>query len=109
MKLLFCMTCWDVFKLDLEPRTCKCGLVTGHYLANEHDAVTNGKGISLAIGNGSLQAAIGSMLADTKYPGGTGEDIDQYTYQRVVGKIENAWVRPNEGPRNPRQKVVKDD
>jgi len=32
MKLIFCKGCQDVFKLDTEPRTCKCGATSGRYL-----------------------------------------------------------------------------
>lgn len=56
MKLLLCPKCFDIFKLDYEKRSCKCGEVTGRYL-NEIDAITNGKGISLAIGSGSIANA----------------------------------------------------
>ncbi len=101
MKLLFCETCWDVFKLDEgNPRSCKCGEVTGHYVDRSR-AVTNGKGISIAIGNGSLMQAIVKMHeihADSKNKAGRGV----YLYQ---SNIHFAWVRPNEGPGNPRTTI----
>ena len=84
MKLLFCENCWDIFKLDLyELRQCKCGRVKGMY-TTESLAVSNGRGRSLAIGNGSLVSAL---------CGG-----QQFPYKEH--KTFLAWVRPNDGPDN---------
>jgi hypothetical protein len=108
LKLLFCWNCQDIFKLDLEPRECKCGLVTGKYIDNRH-AITNGKGISIAIGNGALEDAIRKSIADSKYPGAGSKQVDERKYHSKLGNIKHAWVRPNEGPGNPHQKVVKEE
>ena len=95
MKLLFCSKCWDVFKLAREMRQCFCGDVKGHYLADGHNAVVNGKGHSLAIGNGSLQQAIFRVTAESVGAGDKDHFID-------TGRIEYAWVRPHTGTGNPR-------
>jgi|GEM_PF-4492996 len=97
MKLLFCEDCWDVFKLDTEVRKCKCGKVSGRYLRDETNAEVNGKGISLAIGNGSLYDAIGKMKVVAS------PDRDFFLENTTVV----CWVRPNEGPGNPHTRVSK--
>ena len=94
MKLLFCETCWDVFKLETGGvRSCKCGIVKGHYVNNQ-DAEVNGKGVSLAIGNGSLQQAIRNAKQ---------MDAARSEYITKSGLI--AWVRPHEGKGNPHTKI----
>ena len=57
MKLLFCPTCYDIFKLSTKLRICKCGIVKGKYNGDEHTAVVNGKGMSLAINNRDVAIA----------------------------------------------------
>lgn len=105
MKLLYCPTCQDAFKLSMELRQCACGLVKGHYL-NNVVAETNGKGIDIAIGNGSLQNAIedmGQLFVTTR-----GEaDRDEY-YKDGYGRISHAWVRPSTGNGNPHTTINKD-
>ncbi len=98
MKLLLCLKCQDIFKLDYEKRSCKCGEVTGRYV-NEMDAETNGNGISLAIGTGSLERAIRNLkqLGDK-------EDRRFYIDENSV----KCWVRPNEGSGNPNTKVIEE-
>lgn len=91
MKLLFCEECWDLFKLAHELRSCACGRVSGHYIDHEK-AVVNGKGVSLAIGNGSLWNAIRELRYGAK--GVTGERIEVL-----------CWVRHHEGPTNPNTTV----
>lgn len=94
MKLLYCITCEDVFKLDKDLRSCRCGIVKGRYIDNI-TAETNGKGISLAIGNGSLQNAITDMLAQI------GNGNRESFLEVGKGRISHAWVRPNQGEGNP--------
>jgi len=107
MKLLFCEKCWDIFKLDIDKeRSCKCGYVTGKYI-NDYEAITNGKGISIAIGNGSLINAIRDYKKIEKL-------IPKFCEVNITGRkifidkarISHAWVRPNEGPGNPHTKVI---
>lgn len=102
MKLLFCPECFDVFKLEAKERSCKCGMVTGRYI-NISEAVTNGKGYSIAIGNGSLINAIRDMTEMFH----SSEDYGRHDYIKG-SRIEGAWVRPNEGIGNPHTKVIKE-
>lgn len=101
MKLMFCPDCWDIFKLTTkEARECSCGKVKGKYLDNVR-AVSNGEGFCLAIGNGSLQMAIQSMLwRKTNFP-----DADRHIYIEEAPAM--CWVRPHEGPGNPHMLVDK--
>lgn len=106
MKLVLCPKCSDVFKLDLGVmRQCKCGHVKGRYIDNVHAEVSK-DAVSIAIGNGSLQQSwieAGTHQATTN---DTAERAEYY--QDGQGKIEYAWVRPNEGPGNPHCKVIKE-
>lgn len=91
MKLIFCPECQDVFKLDLGYiRECHCGLCKGRYIDNTH-AVTNGKGLCLAIANPDIMHALTAVNFD----------------QRVMPI--RCWARPHEGKDNPHSKIVKGD
>lgn len=57
MKLLYCEFCGDVFKLDYEVKTCKCGRCSGYYKEDGLHAVIKG-GIPLGIANNSLMMAL---------------------------------------------------
>ena len=100
MKLLFCDKCHDVFKLDYSKRECYCGHVKGMYI-DSCNAVVNGNGYSLAIGNGSLIHAIQKINKATKEGNSRGDFID-------IGRIQYAWVRPHEGSGNPHTKIDKE-
>lgn len=104
MKLLFCQKCYDVFKLDLEVmRQCKCGAVKGRYIDNLMAEVSE-EGISIAIGNGSLEEAIVDM---TKLFRESDGEANRKEYQAPYkGKIDYAWVRPNSGAGNPHTKII---
>ena len=99
MKLLFCEDCYDVFKLDPdELRSCKCGRVRGKYNSDCHTSVSNGKGRSLAIGNGSLMNAL------------CGRKQFEYFSESRQARLTTflAWSRPNDGPENERSTVDPD-
>jgi len=57
MKLLLCPKCFDVFKLDLEERQCKCGEISGKYTDDINATYTKG-GIPLGFHNKTLASAI---------------------------------------------------
>lgn len=97
MKLIFCDMCYDVFKLDLELRSCKCGRCCGQYEDDGAHALTNGKGYAIGIGNGSLQSAIMGKAQYEYTSKHHGHDIPLTTFI--------AWVRPHEGDENPRSVV----
>lgn len=58
MKLLLCDLCNDVVKLSIAPRSCTCGRVHGHYLANGINAVVSPYAIVVGISNDTMRAAI---------------------------------------------------
>lgn len=58
MKLLHCTKCGDVFKLDADLRTCRCGRVEGRYLGNLHAEYRGDTAVPLGITNSSLTLAI---------------------------------------------------
>ena len=97
MKLLFCPKCFDVFKLTLKPRSCDCGEVKGQYIDNIN-AEVNGKGFSLAIGNGSLVGAI-NRLSYGAFP------CDSSSGVYISDNSVICWVRPHEGEANPHTKI----
>jgi len=101
MKLLFCHKCYDLFKLDIELRSCKCGYVKGKYI-NEVQAEVNGNGYSIAIGNGSLIEAIREL---NFYQKNKNMDRDDYISHN---KIHYTWVRPHEGEGNLHTKINKE-
>lgn len=99
MKLLFCPTCFDVFKVVVaQPRSCLCGEVHGQMLDN-NIARTNGHGVSLVIGNGSLVQAV-ARLKNLKQDKG-GKFYEENT-------PVHCWVRPSSGPGNPRTRIEQD-
>ena len=99
MKLIFCPQCHDVFKLTRsEERQCKCGYCSGRYIDNLN-AVTNGNGYSIAIGNGSIETGIYYLLGNMHH------DRDWYKNNNQL----LCWMRPNEGSGNPHSKVEIDN
>lgn len=92
MKLLFCVECFDVFKLDTKIRSCKCGLVTGKYNDDGKTAIVNGKGMSLAINNIQLLHALHVLQ---HYPEET-SDID-------------CWARPHTGEKHNPNTIIQED
>jgi len=95
MKLLFCPECWDMVKLAQDLRSCACGDCVGKYLADDHHAVTNGRGYCLAINNHTLVPALMLIKEATK----KGLDIEP---PRV-----DCCVRAHGGLYNPRTTVDK--
>jgi hypothetical protein len=96
VKLLFCPSCLDIFKVvAAQPRSCLCGAVQGQMLDNKI-AKMNGRGVSVAIGNGSLEQAI-AKLNNLK------QDKDSQFYEKQTPVL--CWVRPHSGPGNPRTQI----
>ena len=57
MKLLFCPSCKDIFRLINEMRFCRCGCICGKYIDDLY-AEYYGDAIPIGFNNSSLVAAI---------------------------------------------------
>ncbi len=105
IKLLMCDKCDSIFKLGLKLRTCECGEVKGRYDPDGSHAVVNGKGHSLAIGNGSLFTALAyasdSSISDWR------DDVSwkQWWEARPGKNLFLAWARPHAGDSNGHTRV----
>lgn len=95
MKLLYCDTCSDVFKLARVRRACTCGRVYGKY-TDSLKAEVSPTAISLAIGNGSLRTAIAKAYELEKR---SGQYLTREDYIEECSIL--AWARPNKGSGNP--------
>lgn len=100
MKLLYCYDCGDIFNLQRYEKECRCGMVKGGYI-NSSDAITNGKGVSIAIGNGSFQSALYELYK-------IGDELNRDDYIKMC-RVDYCWVRPHEGSGNPHSKVEGED
>lgn len=59
MKLILCGSCYDVFKLDYDLRSCKCGKCSGAYESDGWHAWYMGSAAyPLGIENSSLRKAV---------------------------------------------------
>jgi hypothetical protein len=58
MKLLVCFKCNDIVALLREARACRCGAVTGKYLADDIHAEFTGDGCLIGFANNSFGKAI---------------------------------------------------
>jgi predicted nucleic acid-binding Zn-ribbon protein len=100
MKLLFCPDCGAVFSLSIGIlKTCDCGKVSGQYV-DRSQAEVNGQGISLAIGNGSLQSAIINAARAPRTADAKGVPTNRDFFKDHC-RVEYCWVRPHEGEGNP--------
>lgn len=100
MKAIFCPKCHDIVLLTYKDRKCRCGDVHGKYL-NNSTAITNGKGIALAIGNGAFDTALFKMLS-------VKEEHNRAWYVDNC-KISHVWFRPHTGPGNPHSFVKEEN
>ena len=65
MKLLFCLKCQDLFKLDFAVRKCNCGACSGKYLEDGLNAVYSGdKAIPVGFANNTFVSAIKNQPED---------------------------------------------
>lgn len=103
MKLIYCKDCGDIFNLQFRTKKCACGKVAGKYIDNYNAEITEGA-VSIGFGNGSFESAIKQMKRNFIETNGMASR-ESY-YKEGNGKIDYAWVRPNEGEGNPHCKVV---
>lgn len=104
MKLVFCQSCGDLFNLTRKLKECSCGKVAGKYIDNENAHITRDS-ISVAIGSGSFKKSIYEM--NQHYRKTNGNASRESYYIPGNGKIEFAWIRPNEGKGNPHCTITK--
>ena len=103
MKLLFCDECGSVFSLAINRiKRCDCGRVAGKYVNNRF-AVTNGKGVAIGMGTGSLRDA---MISKRRMERDNSNGYSRKRYQESCSVI--TWCRPHEGIANPHTKVSED-
>ena len=106
MKLLYCIVCKDMFKLQIDiVRKCKCGRSTGRYKKDGNYAEVNGKGICVAINNSSLADAIENMAqvnTNVVRKSVAKDRVVIERYNKTIPKewFVECWIRPNEGKRN---------
>jgi hypothetical protein len=93
VKLLLCTKCNTIFNLKHELKSCLCGEVKGRYI-NNVDAEVNGKGYSLAIGNGSLWNAI-SLAEEVEEDWRNSSGWQTWWEQRPSDTMFLAWARPH--------------
>lgn len=87
-------------------RFCACGNVYGQYL-NNSEAEVSKNAVSIAIGNGSLDASIFQMQSMLKAMESDKQPDRNWWIHH--GKIHYVWVRPNEGEGNPHTRVTDKD
>ena len=59
MKLIFCLACQDVVRLEIEnEKFCKCGQSSGKYEEDGHCAWYSGKAVPIGMGNKKFAEAI---------------------------------------------------
>lgn len=58
MKLLLCLSCWDVIQMRPERRACACGASSGRYLEDRSTVEQTEGSVSLALHNHDLRVAL---------------------------------------------------
>lgn len=64
MKLLMCLHCHDIFNLNLDEKTCRCGKTKGKYIDELHAEYSGEHAIPLGFTNTSLIKAIQNQPED---------------------------------------------
>ncbi len=83
MKLVLCTECWDVFKLAMEPRSCKCGLCSGHYKDRLNAVYSGEEAMPLGFANGSLMLAMGEQPKE-----GMGKEFTAFVIPEICPTME---------------------
>ena len=66
MKLIFCSTCHDVFKLSRTLKSCECGKAKGRYLGDGLYAEINGGAIPIGMANSTVAKGVVAYLGGNK-------------------------------------------
>lgn len=64
MKLLLCLDCDDIFNLDYEIKSCKCGATKGKYIDKLNAIYSGVNAIPLGFANSSFVSAIKNQPID---------------------------------------------
>ena len=106
MKLLLCLNCMDVFKLDYKSRACKCGMVKGGYYDDGHTSWTNGKGVSIGLALPDITSSYVRLVNDTKKLEDPTNHVDKYSI--IEDYSIRCWMRPNDGFWNDNSEIIED-
>ena len=66
MKLIFCSTCHDVFKLSHTLKSCECGKAKGRYLVDGIHAEINAGAIPIGMANSTVAKGVVAYLRGNK-------------------------------------------
>ena len=79
MKLLYCSSCGDIFRVKLfERESCSCGKTAGHYV-DQLNAVYSGEfAVPLAVWNSTFLGAIGNQPTEDIPEGRGGNPMTWY-------------------------------
>lgn len=98
MKLLQCLSCYDLFPLRYEYRECSCKTVSGEYRGDGLHADVwmphRMSGIVLGFANGSYTYAVHKQVVE-----GDSQELMNYSGERVVkGRDFVAFIIPESAP-----------
>ena len=66
MKLIFCSTCHDVFKLSRTLKSCECGKAKGRYLEDGLYAEINKGAVPIGMANSTVAKGVVAYLGGNK-------------------------------------------
>lgn len=95
MKLMYCLECHDVRKLDYPEVTCKCGASKGSNRIGGLHAVIQGKAIPLGFDNYSFRRALEGQTENRWGTDGQGEVFEAFVIPKdcpTVTKLEGPSV-----------------
>lgn len=96
MKLLLCIKCGDVLKLDFKERACECGSVRGAYMTDGHHAWVSDNAVVLGMNNKSLVRAV-NIAASDPHAGNYLLDVDAWVFGKGSVAAVNIEWRNDEG------------
>lgn len=105
MKLVMCNKCGDLFNLQRREKSCTCGEVRGRYHSDGSHARVYGDHTAIAMGSGSLLAAMRSIPLDNesdwRYDGRSSKVLNLFEQMKeIVPTLIICWAREPSGPTN---------
>ena len=67
MKLLYCVECQDIVKLQSYKRSCTCGKASGYYHEDGNGATISSNAVVIAFGNNSFEVALREFKSRTEW------------------------------------------